>query len=239
MSEYWPIAISLVAYTRHRTTLVMNFKSCFCVSCVTLLLALISPPTPKSNLATRKKTEQSLKNLSCICMVQLFLNLMRGLGSGRWGGTPDHQVCVKIAKKNTTKNTCKQSKIPQRTFQKNSLHWCPLVCETPLCAAHPFIPCSPFSSPILTPLTVGLRTPGLCKLGPWKTSEWREKRDAWWSAGRGLEGKGAFGQRGLSAFRWSKKLMTALLCCENAGRRRSVTGNHGLCQQAATKGVQS
>lgn len=101
--------------------------------------------------------------------------------------------------------------------------------EGPLCVPPtPFSP--PRSHPILTPLTVGPRTPGLRKLGPWKTRERREKRDAWWNEGNGGEGKGMFGRRGLSAFRWSKKLMTTLLCCEKAGRRRSVTGNHGLCQ---------
>lgn len=69
-------------------------------------------------------------------------------------------------------------------------------------------PSFPPSHPLFT---VGLHTPGLHKLGPWKTSKWREKRDAWGSEGWG---EGAFGRRGLSAFRWSKKLMTGLLCCE-------------------------
>lgn len=35
---------------------------------------------------------------------------------------------------------------------------------------------------------MGPRTPGLHKLGPWKTSERREKRDAWWNEGKGGEG---------------------------------------------------
>lgn len=55
-------------------------------------------------------------------------------------------------------------------------------------------------------------------------------------AGYVVETRGrVFGRRGLSAFRWSKKLMTALLCWEKAGQRRSVTGNHGLCQWTVTK----
>lgn len=55
-------------------------------------------------------------------------------------------------------------------------------------------------------------------------------------AGYVVETRGrVFGRRGLSAFRWSKKLMTALLCCEKAGQRKSVTGNHALCQWTVTK----
>lgn len=55
-------------------------------------------------------------------------------------------------------------------------------------------------------------------------------------AGYVVETRGrVFGRRGLSAFRWSKKLMKVLLCCEKAGQRRSVTGNHALCQWTVTK----
>ena len=121
---------------------------------------------------------------------------------------------------------------------ENSLHQCPLDCGTPfVCRLPLFHPRSPLSSPILTPPYCGSAHTWPSQIrAREKTSERREKRDAWWSEGKGGEGKGAFGRRGLSAFRWSKKLMTALLCCEKAGRRRSVTGNHGLCQWAVTKG---
>lgn len=64
----------------------------------------------------------------------------------------------------------------------------------------PFFPhAHPFSSYNLTPPpslppsipTVGPCTPGLRKLGPWKTSERREKRDAWRNKGKG-EGRGVW-----------------------------------------------
>lgn len=43
-----------------------------------------------------------------------------------------------------------------------------------------------------SPFTVGPRTPGLHKLGPWKTSEQREKRDTWWKQGEGCLVDGVF-----------------------------------------------
>lgn len=46
----------------------------------------------------------------------------------------------------------------------------------------------------------------------------------------GGAGGGGFGGRALSAFRWSKKLMTDPLCCEKAVPGPSVPGNHRLCQ---------
>lgn len=65
----------------------------------------------------------------------------------------------------------------------------------PLCVPSPLLPLpSPLYSPILTlPLTVRLCTPGLHKLGPWKTRERREKRDAWRNKRKGGEGVWSMG----------------------------------------------
>lgn len=96
----------------------------------------------------------------------------------------------------------------------------------------PFVCCQPPLSHLF-PGAVSLHTPGLHKWGPCKHSKRGEKSGCTEAGG---EEKWVFGRQGLSAFRWSKKLMTAPLCWGKARRRRSVTGNHRLYQWAATKG---
>lgn len=104
----------------------------------------------------------------------------------------------------------------------------------PLCV--PSTPSSPTLTPFLThphppPLLWVLAHLAFANEGPGKPASGEKSGMHGGTRVReGREEEGAFGRRGLSAFRWSKKLMTALLCCEKAGRRRSVTGNHSLCQ---------
>ena len=76
-------------------------------------------------------------------------------------------------------------------MHENSLHQCPLDCGTPfVCRLPLFHPRSPLSSPILTPLTVGPRTPGLRKLGPGKNQRAERKAGCMVERGEGRGGEG-------------------------------------------------
>lgn len=92
------------------------------------------------------------------------------------------------------------------------------------------------SLPPPPPFTVGLHTPGLRKLGPWKSSERREK------AGCVVETRGrVFGRRGSFSIPMEQKVNDGAIVFGGGGgggrlgQRRSVTGNHGLCQWTVTK----
>lgn len=74
-------------------------------------------------------------------------------------------------------------------FFKNSLWFQELICCALIFTQHFALPSSERPP---SPFTVGPRTPGLHKLGPWKTSKRREKRDTWWKQGEGCLGDGVF-----------------------------------------------